>query len=236
MAASVRDSTRIVRRFPAIEVSAGRIHDMRSSATVHVVSTEALRDLPVSSLAQVLALQAGVVAIGEDIHVRGGRAGETQWTVNGLVLNEPLRDQAPELPLLSVQRAELLAGGLDAEYAGALAGVLDVRTWNPTAKPSGAVRWLSTGRIGTAFDWAGARGSVPLPRTGLGIVAAGEARLDDQFLPGRPSCGRAEVLGRRFGWRNDDHLLGWAKLASIANPQAASLEVFGSRTVSQPYD
>jgi hypothetical protein len=232
----VRDSTRIVRRFPPIEVSAGRVHDLRSSATVHVVSAEALRDLPLTSLAQALALQPGVVAVGEDLHVRGGRAGETQWTVHGLVLNEPLRDQAPELPLLAVQRADLLAGGLDAEYAGALAGVLDVRTWNPTARPGGAFRWLTTGRVGTAFDWLGARGAVPLAGTGLGLVAAGEARLDDQFLPGRPSRGRREVLGRSFGWRNDDHLLGWAKLAAIEHPQAASLEVFGSRVVNQPYD
>ncbi|HEX5633733.1 MAG TPA: hypothetical protein VFX50_10900, partial [Gemmatimonadales bacterium] len=71
-----RDSTRIVRRFPPIEVSAGRVHDLRSSATVHVVSAEALRDLPLTSFAQALALQPGVVAVGEDLHVRGGRAGE----------------------------------------------------------------------------------------------------------------------------------------------------------------
>jgi hypothetical protein len=232
----LRDTTRIVRRFPPVEVTAGRIHDMRSSATVHVVSAEALRDLPLTSFAEVLALQPGVVAVGEDLHVRGGRAGETHWTVNGLVLNEPLRDQAPELPLLAVQRADLLAGGLDAEYAGALAGVVDVRTWNPTAKPSGAFRWLTTGRLGTAYDWLGARGSTPLLGSGLGLVAAGEARLDDRFLPGRASRGRDAVLGRRLGWRNDNHVLGWAKLAPVANPQAASLEVFTSRRIEQPYD
>jgi outer membrane receptor protein involved in Fe transport len=232
---TLRDTSRVVRRFPAIEVSAGRIHDMRSSATVHTVSAEALRDLPLSSLAQALALQPGVVAVGEDLHVRGGRAGETQWTVNGLVLNEPLHDQAPEIPLLAVQRADLLAGGLDAEYAGALAGVLDVRTWNPTATPTGAVRWLTTGRVGTAYDWLGARGTAPL-LAGLGVAAAGEARLEDSFLPGRPARGRDGILGRRFGWRNDNHLLGWAKLAPIENPQAASLEVFTSRRIEEPYD
>jgi len=231
-----RDSTRVVRRFPPIEVSAGRVHDMRSSATVHTVSPEALRDLPVTSLAQALALQPGVVAVGEDLHVRGGRAGETQVTLAGVTLNEPLRDRAPELPLMAIQRADLLAGGLDAEYTGALAGVLDLRTWNPSPHPSGALRWLSTGRRSTAYDWLGGRGSVPLPRTGLGVVAAGEARLDDQFLPQRPSRGRSEWLGRRLGWRNDNHVLGWAKLAPLVNPQAVSLEVTGARVVNQPFD
>jgi len=230
------DSTRIVRRFPAIEVTAGRVHDMRSSASVHIVTADALRDLPVNSLSQILALQPGGVAIGEDLHVRGGRAGETHWTLNGVSLNEPLRDRAPEVPLMAVERADLLAGGLDAEYAGSLAGVIDLKTWNPSERASGAVRWMSTGRRGTAYDWLGGRASTPLGVGGLGLVGAGEARLDDQFLPARLSRGREALLGRRFGWRNDNHVLGWGKLARIANPQALSLEVLGSRVVSQPYD
>ncbi len=230
------DSNRIVRRFPAIVVNAGRVYDMRSSASVHTVSPEAIRDLPVSSLAQVLALQPGVVAVGEDIHVRGGRAGETQWTLNGLTLNEPLRDRAPDVPLMAVQSADLLAGGLDAEYTGSLAGVITLRTWDPGARPSGALRWMSTGRLGNAYDWLGARGTTPLGLGGLGVVGAVEARLDDQELPGRPSRGRDELFGGRFGWRNDNHLSAWAKLAPVANPQALSFELLGSRTVEQPYD
>jgi outer membrane receptor protein involved in Fe transport len=227
---------REVRRFPPIEVAAGRLHDMRSNATVHRVTPEALRDLPITSLTQALALQPGVVALGEDLHVRGGRAGETQWTLAGLVLNEPLRDRAPELPVMAVQYADLIAGGLDAEYAGALAGVVDLRTWNPSARAGGAVRWLTTARQGTSFDWVGARGSVPLRVAGLGLVAAGETRLDDQYLPGRPSRGREEVLGGHFGWRNDNHMLGWAKLAPVKGPQRYSIEATGSRVISQPYD
>lgn len=233
---SVRDTSHVVRHFPAVEVSASRVHDMRSSATVHTVTSDALRDLPVTSLAQALALQPGVVAVGEDLHVRGGRAGETQVTLAGLALNEPLRDRAPEFPLLAVQRADLLAGGLDAEYTGALAGVLDVHTMNPSEHPTGALRWLSTGRLGTAYDWLGGRASTPLGIAGLGIAGAGEMRLDDSFLPQRPSRGRQEYLGRTFGWRNDNHVLGWAKLAPVASPQAFSLEVLGSRVVSMPYD
>jgi len=235
--ASVRDTTREARRFPPVEVSAGRVHDMRSSATVHTVSADALRDLPVTSLTQALALQRGVVAVGEDLHVRGGRAGETQVTLAGLTLNEPLRDRAPEFPLLAVERADLLAGGLDAEYTGALAGVLDVHTINPGEHPSGALRWLSTGRMGTAYDWLGGRASTPLEIAGLGIAGAAEMRLDDQFLPQRPSRGREELFGgRSVGWRNDNHVLGWAKLAPVASPQSFSIEAMGSRVVTMPYD
>ena len=231
------DTSHVVRRFPAVEVSASRVYDMRSSATVHTVSADALRDLPVTSLNQALALQPGVVAVGEDLHVRGGRAGETQMTLSGLTLNEPLRDRAPELPLLAIQRADLLSGGLDAEYTGSLAGVLDVHTMNPTPKPTGALRWLSTGRMGTAYDWLGGRASTPLGLAGLGIAAAAETRLDDQFLPQRPSRGRDEIFGgHTIGWRNDNHVLGWVKLAPVASPQAFSIEATGSRVVTMPFD
>ena len=233
---SARDSARIVRRFPAIEVSAGRLGDPRSSATVHRVSSDDLRDLPLASLAQAIALQPGVIAVGEDIHVRGGRAGETQWTLAGLTLNEPLRDRAPEVPLMAVESADLLAGGLDAEYAGALAGVIALQTRDPLPHPAGALRWLSDGRRSGAYDWLGARGSLPLHAAGLGVVGALEARLDDQQMPGRHSRGRTELLGQRFGWRNDNHLGAWAKLAPIAHPRSVSLELLASRTVQQPWD
>src|SRR5262249_965526 len=160
---SLRDTSRVVRHFPPVEVSAGRVQDMRSVATVHTVSADALRDLPVPARTQALAPRPGVGAAGGDLHVRGGRAGETQVTPGGLTLNEPFRDRAPEPPLMAVQRADLLAGGLDAEFTGALAGVVELHTWNPSAKPGGALRWLSTGRHGTAYDWLGGGGAPPPP-------------------------------------------------------------------------
>src|SRR6185503_7155127 len=106
----------------------------------------------------------------------------------------------------------------------------------PTAHPTGALRWLSTGRMGTAYDWLGGRGSTPLGVAGLGLAAAGEMRLDDQFLPQRPSRGRQDFFGQPVGWRNDNHVLGWAKLAPVASPQTFSIEALGSRVVSMPYD
>ena len=77
-AAAVHDSThapRVVRRFPEVEVRAP-LYDLRSSQTVHVMDEAALRSMPVDCLEDLLALQPGVVAQGEELHVRGGRTGE----------------------------------------------------------------------------------------------------------------------------------------------------------------
>lgn len=212
------------------------MNDLRSNATVHVVTPEALRTLPIGSLTQAVALQPGVVLLGEELHVRGGRAGETQWISSGLVLDEPVRGRAPEVPVFAVQRAELLAGGLDAEYPGTLAGVIDLRTWNPTERPGGTLRWLTSGKRGGAYDWAGGRLTGPIPRTPLGLALAAETRLDDQGLPGRHSRGRDGVAGLRFGWRNDNHVAGFGKLALTRDPSLFSVEWLGSRTVEAPFN
>lgn len=229
-------SRRVVRRFEPIVVEGGRFADPRSIESVQPVSGASLRRLPIDRLADAVGLKAGVVAIGADLHVRGGRTGELATTLEGVPLDEPRRGAAMEVPLFALRGAELLTGGLDADHAGSLAGELELQTEVPTARPTGLVRWSSDGRRGTGYDALHARLAGPLARTGLGLALAGEARLDDLGLPNTRSRGRLELLGRSFGWRQDNRLLGWAKLAPIGRPQRASLEVLGSRTVLQPYD
>ncbi|MFN8588372.1 MAG: TonB-dependent receptor [Candidatus Eisenbacteria bacterium] len=187
-------------------------------------------------LVDAIGLQAGVVVTGEDLHVRGGRAGELATTLAGVSLNEPGRHVAMEVPLLALRSAELLAGGLDADHQGSLSGELDLQTEVPFERPQYMVRWVSDGRYGSGFDAGHVRFSTPVGVAGLGLVAAGEARLDDLGLPSLRSRGRDKLLGGSFGWRQDNHLLAWAKLAPIASPQRASLEVLSQRVIRQPYD
>ena len=232
------DSTlrhRIVREFEPIVVVSGRRADPRSIEAVQTISREHLRRLAVDRFSDAVGLRAGVVAQGEDLHVRGGRAGELAVSVLGVPLNEPRRGTPMEVPLFAVRSAELLAGGLDADHNGSLAGELDVQTEVPTERASYLARWSSDGRLGTGYDAVHARVSAPLPRTALGVVAAAEARLDDQGLPVTRSRGRSLRLGQSFGWRQDNHLLAWAKLAPVERPGRASVEVLASRVVRQPY-
>ena len=227
---------RVVREFDPVTVVGGRRADRKSVEVVHAITREELRRLPVDRLVDAVGLQAGVVVTGEDLHVRGGRAGELATTLAGVSLNEPLRAVPMEVPLLALRSAELLSGGLDADHQGSLAGELDVQTEVPADRPQYMLRWVSDGRYGSGFDAGHARFSTPLGFAGLGLVAAAEARLDDQGLPSLRSRGRTTFLGRSFGWRQDNHLLAWAKLAPIATPQRASLEVLTQRVIRQPYD
>src|SRR2546425_10447408 len=80
---STRRPVRIVRRFEEVVVRAP-LHDLRSTETVHLITDEALRRLPVDRLADAIALKAGVVARGEELHVRGGRTGELKPALDGI--------------------------------------------------------------------------------------------------------------------------------------------------------
>lgn len=226
---------RLVRTFPPIEVRA-LIHDLGSSQVVHLVSGEAVRSLPVDNLAELVALQPGVVVEAEELHVRGGRAGETAVSLEGLGLNEPFRRCPMEVPLLAIERAELVSGAPDAPYGGGLAGVLDLHTVHPGERPAVEWRWQSDGGSSTRFDRLGARAGTPLPLAGIGIVAAVDATFDDTSLPRLRSALRHDVVGAGLGWRADNRMLGFLKLAPTWGLERFSLQLLAGRSVRQPYD
>ena len=224
----------VVHRLQEIVVRASPLHDLLSSQSVHLLTREAIRELPIDRFADALALKAGVVATGEDLHVRGGRTGDFQMLVGGIPLNEALRGRPMDLPLLAIESAELLDGGLDPEYGGALAGVAQVRTVRPGDRPEVEARWEGDGgwssdySLRTGYNRFSGRISGPLVR-GLGAVASVDVLTDDTALPALRSRSGSG------GWRADNRLLGFFKLA----PQGAApyaLEVFASRRVERPFD
>jgi hypothetical protein len=232
---SARLAARVVRRFPAIEVRAP-LHDLRSSQTVHVIPGAALRALPVDGLADALALQPGVVAEAGELHVRGGRAGETIQYLDGLCLNEPLRRRAMEVPLLALRGAELVSGAPEAQYGCGLAGALDLRTVDPGARPEARLRWSGDGGLDTRYDRVSARAGAPLRVLGLGLVSAVDGTFDDTWLPALRTSSRTKVLGAPLGWRAENHMTGYLKLAPVEQPRRLAAEVLASRQVHRPYD
>ncbi len=226
---------RVVRRFPPVEVRAPRV-DLRSSQTVHVIAGRALHALPVSGLADVLVLQPGVVAQGEQLHIRGGRAGETMVSLDGLTLSEPRRHRPMEVPLFALQEARLVSGAPDARYGSALAGVLDLQSAEPTARRSAEWRWESDGGLDTRYDRVAGHVSGPLGVLGLGVVTAADATLDDTWQPALRSQSRHRVGSLSLGWRAENRLLGYFKLTPLRESQRRSVQVLVSRQVHQPFD
>ncbi len=86
--------------------------------------------LPVTSLTDVLSLQAGVVSDENgNVHIRGGRTGEIAYLVDGTYVRNPFDNSlGGRVDLESIQEMEVISGTFNAEYGNALSGVINVVT------------------------------------------------------------------------------------------------------------
>jgi hypothetical protein len=85
--------------------------DTRQTSSVAILSRDDINALPVQSLTDVVNLQAGVV----DGHFRGGRAGEVQYQVDGVSVNNPYDNSSVvQLDKSVLQEVQVITGTFDA--------------------------------------------------------------------------------------------------------------------------
>ncbi len=109
-------------RRPLIEV------DRTTSASY--IDAESISSLPVQEVSDLLQLQAGVVydASGR-LHLRGGRAGEVAYMVDGIPVTDQFRGGSKiEIENSWIQELQVISGTFNAEYGQAQSGVINVVT------------------------------------------------------------------------------------------------------------
>lgn len=107
-----------------------------------VTSSEVAR-LPVTTINQVITLQAGVVESDLGTHIRGGRNDEVTYYVDGIATKVPnFGYQSAYVSPSAVEEITIVSGGFDAEYGDALSGVVNIITKEGGTKPSGNFRYL----------------------------------------------------------------------------------------------
>ncbi len=99
-----------------------------------VISKEVIQNAPVTTVEELLTQVAGVVtnASGE-IFIRGGRAGEVSYIVDGVPIGDPLGglgQAGANLSLVSgsIQEFTVIKDGFDPEYGDALSGIVKITT------------------------------------------------------------------------------------------------------------
>jgi outer membrane receptor protein involved in Fe transport len=110
------------------------------------VTSEVIDELPVVSVNDVIALQAGVVKDNSGaLHIRGGRSDEIAYQVNGFSINNPYSNsQGVGLATNAIQEVSVSTGTFSAEYGNALSGVINYVT------KDGGLEWR-----GSARAWSG---------------------------------------------------------------------------------
>ncbi len=116
----------------AVVVQAERSPLIRKDLTnpVASVSAEAIKELPVTSLDQIVGLQAGTTVDDDgSIHIRGGYGNEIGYTLNGMNINNPYSNsRSVGLATNAVQEVSISSGTFNAEYGNALSGIVNYVT------------------------------------------------------------------------------------------------------------
>ena len=158
--------------------------DPLATASEQKITAADLRDLPVSSLEEAVALSAGSVGTS----YRGGRVGEESFILDGLGIKNQL-DAASgglglRLPPDFLGEASLVTNGFSARYGQALSGLVNVVTRDPDETWQGRVAYETDrpmgGTLDRGLDRLAARAGGPIAG-GIGLVAAVDVagRLDD---------------------------------------------------------
>lgn len=126
-----------------IEITAERpLINKDYTNTLTVKSSEQINALPVRGVANVVGLQASVVQNEGNnlLYVRGGRATEVSYVVDGVPVNNPLSGVAGNsftgINQNNVQELQIQTGGFNAEYGAAMSGVVNLNTRSAGTKYS----------------------------------------------------------------------------------------------------
>ena len=141
----------VVRQEKEIEVTAERrLVEARQGTTVRSVNAGEIRNLPVQTIGQVLQQQAGINVDDDQIHVRGGRADETVFVVNGVANRDLVTGQstAGQLNARSVAEVNVATGAYDVRYGNALSGVVEIKLKEGSDRFGGGITT-------TAGTWGG---------------------------------------------------------------------------------
>ncbi len=104
--------------------------DLTATSEQAIVEGEVVRRLPMRRMAQVVSLTAGAVTDGSgDLHIRGGRAGEIAYYVDGVKVEDPLGGgRGQQISREFLQELSILTGSFNAEYGDAMSGIVKIIT------------------------------------------------------------------------------------------------------------
>jgi outer membrane receptor protein involved in Fe transport len=109
------------------------------TSSIESMGAEDIAALPVQTMQDVLQLQAGVVRDGNDFHIRGGRANEVTFLVDGMEMTDVYQGESMGTTIEkdAIQELQLVSGTFNAEYGKAMSGVVNIITKEGSKKYSG---------------------------------------------------------------------------------------------------
>ena len=117
---------------PIVVTAKRKLINQSITQSVSIIEAEMMAIMPVDKLEEAIILTTpGIVKDNEDqIHIRGGRASEILYMVDGMAIVNPLLgSKSADIPKLAVKEISITAGGFAAEYGDAQSGIINIITY-----------------------------------------------------------------------------------------------------------
>jgi outer membrane receptor protein involved in Fe transport len=186
----------IAERMEGIKVTEKRREKLatQSSQVVRIVDTkEQSKIRAINTTEEAIATQAGVVQLGDNLFVRGGRSSEVKTVVDGMPVSDAFTGSTGtgtmDISIASQEGINMLTGGMDAEYGNAQSGVIEVSTREGGEEYEGQLKFI-TDDFGapdkTYFNYDnisfGFGGPVPFLGDNFRFFGSGEGVFQDTYL------------------------------------------------------
>lgn len=179
--------------------------DVERAASTSTVTQEQIESAPVRAVQGVVAQQAGVTLDPTGLYIRGGRANETGFIVDGVSAKDPLSGTGFGLDMGSnaFSEVEVTTGGVGADQGGATSGVISVRTQEGTDEFRGAfvhkrddLGFNGDARSNFRADLYEASLGGPIVRKKLRFFTSAQVELEDGFTrqTSNPSQLRSSIV------------------------------------------
>ncbi len=231
-------ATDAIQQEPVIVESTRPLIQKDATGTTRFLSGEDIQNLPTRGYKDAASLQSGVVSYSRSydprgveresqnsaqLIVRGGRANEVAYYVDGFSQQDPLTGSSTtNISSNSIDEVAVLTGGFNAEYGKISSGVINVVTREGSAKYFGSFEAVSDVLSGSwvgseRYDWNAYDGSFGGPVIKGNDVAtffvSGERRWQadrqTRFVPSALQDEQANLFGTPAGRLQNNSLGGW---------------------------
>ena len=110
------------------------------TASTAIINSDMISNLPVTEVSEILELQAGFV----QGHLRGGRAGEVAYWVDGIPMTDVFDGGTiVDVNTNAIAEMQVISGAFNAEYGQAMSGIVNIVTKDGSKSFKGTASFYS---------------------------------------------------------------------------------------------
>jgi len=150
------------------------------TSKISIVDSDDIMSMPVNSVQEILTTKAGfTVDANGDLHVRGGRADEISYMVDGVKMEDPLyRDSENNFNKDAINEMVIISGTFNAEYGDAMSGIVNITTRDGGSKFHGRFEYTSP-----TLEESPYRSANPFPGVEDELEYSSKSVLDNAIIP-----------------------------------------------------